>query len=91
MAQITTDASLTDHRGASLAKSAGMNGIKRNSEPMERRTHLSGRTQFEAFRRDLERRLRRIYDGDWPHGFDDMIARIARARVRENFGLRTQS
>jgi hypothetical protein len=57
---------------------------------MERRTHPHGRTQFEAFREDLERRLRRIYDGDWPHGFDEMIARLARARVRANFGLRPQ-
>jgi hypothetical protein len=65
-------------------------GMKANPGSLERRTHLNGRTQFEAFRRDLERRLRRIYDGEWPHGFDDMIARIARARVRENFGLRPQ-
>lgn len=36
---------------------------------------------------DLERRLRRIYGRDWPQGFDEMIARIARARVRDSFGL----
>jgi hypothetical protein len=53
----------------------------------ERRTHPYGRAQFEALRTDLERRLRRIYGRDWPQGFDDVIARIARARVRENFGL----
>jgi predicted site-specific integrase-resolvase len=53
----------------------------------ERRTHPYGRAQFEVQRDDLERRLRRIYGRDWPQGFDDVIARIARARVRENFGL----
>jgi hypothetical protein len=53
----------------------------------ERRTHPYGRAQFEAVRVDLERRLRRIYGRDWPQGFDDVIARIVRARVRENFGM----
>jgi len=56
-------------------------------KPSERRTHPYGRVQFEALRADLERRLRRIYGRDWPQGFDDMIARLARARVRETFGL----
>jgi len=53
----------------------------------ERRTHPYGRAQFEAQRADLERRLRRIYGRDWPQGFDEMIARLARARVRDHFGL----
>jgi hypothetical protein len=53
----------------------------------DRRTHPYGRAQFEVQRADLERRLRRIYGPDWPQGFDDVIARIARGRVRENFGL----
>lgn len=53
----------------------------------ERRTHQYGRAQFEALRADLERRLRRIYGREWPQGFDDMIAQIARARVRESYGL----
>ncbi|HEX8941719.1 MAG TPA: hypothetical protein VF785_01205 [Gemmatimonadaceae bacterium] len=56
----------------------------------ERRTHPYGRAQFEALRADLERRLRRIYGRDWPQGFDDVIARIARARVREAYGLSSQ-
>jgi hypothetical protein len=57
----------------------------------ERRTHPYGRAQFEVQRADLEHRLRRIYGRDWPKGFDDVIARIARARVRENFGLSPQA
>jgi len=61
-----------------------MTPAQKNSE---RRTHPFGRSQFEAVRLDLERRLRRIYGRDWPDGFDDVISRIARARVRENFGL----
>jgi hypothetical protein len=64
--------------------------MRANPRTKDRRTHPYGRTQFEAFRADLERRLRRIYDGDWPQGFDDVITRIARARVRENFGLAPQ-
>jgi hypothetical protein len=64
--------------------------MRANPRTKDRRTHPYGRTQFEAFRADLERRLRRIYDGDWPQGFDEVISRIARARVRDNFGLAPQ-
>lgn len=58
---------------------------------IERRTHPYGRAQFEALRADLERRLRKIYGRDWPQGFDDVIARIARARIRSNYGLSSRA
>lgn len=58
-----------------------------SSEKTERRIHLSGRVQFEIVREDLERTLRRIYGSEWPKGFEEVIARIVRARVRDAFGL----
>ena len=58
-----------------------------SSGKAERRVHLDGRLQFEAVREDLERTLRRIYGSEWPKGFDEVIARIVRARVRDAYGL----
>ncbi len=60
--------------------------MRLNGNP-DRRTHPSAREQFEAMRADLEWRLRRIYGAEWPQGFDEVIARIVRARVRETYGL----
>jgi hypothetical protein len=53
----------------------------------ERRTHFNARAQFETARAELEHTLRRIYGSEWPHGFDEVIARIVRTRVREAHGL----
>ena len=74
--------------GVSLAHVEGMSGERKI---IERRTHPYGRAQFEALRSDLERRLRRIYGRDWPQGFDEMIARLARARIRSNYGLTSRA
>jgi hypothetical protein len=77
-------ASLIRVSGVSIAFDRCMSADRTHTE---RRTHPYGRAQFEALRADLERRLRRIYGRDWPQGFDEMIARLARARVRDSFGL----
>lgn len=66
-----------------LAELKGMT----SSEKIERRIHLDGRAQFEIVRADLERTLRRIYGSEWPKGFDEVIARIVRTRVRDAHGL----
>jgi hypothetical protein len=81
-------ASVNRADGASLAQVDDMAFERKNQE---RRTHPTGRAQFEAQRADFERRLRGIYGRDWPRGFDDMIARIVRARIRDNYGLLPQS
>ena len=60
--------------------------MKLNPTP-DRRIHPSGREQFESARADLEARLRRIYGSEWPQGFDELIARLVRVRVREAHGL----
>src|ERR1700693_800336 len=65
--------------GVSIAHNVSMATERKRTE---RRTHPYGRVQFDALGADLERRLRRIYGRDWPQGFDDMISRLARARVR---------
>ena len=70
--------------GVSIAQCKDMAAERKG---VERRTHPYGRVQFEALRSDLERRLRKIYGRDWPQGFDDVIVRIARARIRSNYGL----
>jgi len=62
-----------------------------SSEKAERRIHLNGRAHFEIVRADLERTLRRIYGSEWPKGFDEVIARIVRARVRDAYGLAVPS
>jgi len=53
----------------------------------DRRTHPYARSNYEVVRADLETRLRRIYGAEWPRGLEDVITRIARARIREAIGL----